>query len=101
MWLGAVRCATDRPVRVRLGRVWSGPVTADDLSAEPFGALRWVLWNPDLLWRFQSRCGAARSGLLRAADGSTEGHPSLLLSLRVVMAGYVMAWRSEFGPGSA
>jgi hypothetical protein len=43
MWLGAVRSATDRPVRVRLGRVWPGPVTADDLSAEPFVALRWVL----------------------------------------------------------
>jgi hypothetical protein len=85
MWLGAVRSATDRPVRVRLGRVWPGPVTADDLSAEPYGALRWVLWNPDEV-RFASasfgmaRSVAERNGDLGVADGSTEGQPFLLLS---------------------
>jgi hypothetical protein len=53
-------------------------VTADDLSAEPCGALRWVLKNPDLAELGWTRSGWARRGLVwrglvRAADGSTEG----------------------------
>jgi hypothetical protein len=58
---------------------------ADDLSPEPYGALRWVLGNPDGVSRDEAEWGWVQSGVqrphtLRVADGSTEGQPYLLLS---------------------
>jgi len=35
--------------------------------------------------------GQARTGKARVADGSTEGQPSLLLSMRAVLAGQCLA----------
>lgn len=39
-----------------------GALIADDLSAEGFGPLRWVLWNPDAERLVMLRIGAARRG---------------------------------------
>jgi hypothetical protein len=69
--------------------------TAADSSTGGFGSHCCSLWRVELvvhgLARYgsdgfgESRQGKVRCGEARAADGSTEGHPSLLLSLRVVM----------------
>lgn len=65
----------------RCGMPRSGAATAD-LSAEPFGALRWVLRDPDLARQGWHRLGEAGPGSVRhfadgpgaawTADGSTE-----------------------------
>ena len=69
------------------GGVWPGGVglLADDLSAEGFGPLRWVLRNPDAVWSGKVRLGKAWwakfwHGAAWVADGSTEAQVSLLLS---------------------
>jgi hypothetical protein len=61
--LGAVRRGPVWRVRVRSARVGSGAAIADDLSAEPYGALRWVLWNPDVARLVWVEHGSAGSGL--------------------------------------
>jgi hypothetical protein len=50
--------------------------------------------------------GGAMSGLVRqcaawAVDGSTEGHPSLLLSLRAVMVRHDLVSQATAWPGGA
>lgn len=53
----------------RCGAVWRGLATADDLSTEPYGALCWVLRNPDMVCCGLASRGAAehgRAGLGRA-----------------------------------
>jgi len=88
-----------------------GTAIADDLSAEPFGALRWVLWNPDSADRASARfalarCGAVRHGSVQrdmatAADGSTGGSGSHCCSLwRVELAVHGLArWGLEWFGG--
>ena len=45
------------------GQFWHVAARADDLSAEPHGALRWVLWNPDVARLVWVGHGSAGSGL--------------------------------------
>ena len=85
-WRGAVMrgCA-------RQGAHWRGLATADDLSTEPFGALCWVLRNPDAAWQFRIGfgvvhlgCAQVRLGRSRQAKGQTmarspSGFPAILI----------------------
>jgi hypothetical protein len=68
----------------QVGRGWLR-LLADDLSAEGFGPLRWVLRNSDVVRLGALGCGTVYPGLMRldrawVADGSTEAQVSLLLS---------------------
>ena len=86
-----------------LSRLGYDLVAADDLSAEGFGSLRWVLWNPDedwsvlagsgVFWARLGWIGSVRARRGNAADGSTGGFGSLCCSLWRVD----VAWRGTMG----
>ena len=57
------------------------------------------LWR-GMAWHGWARQGSVRRGRVRAADGSTEGQPSLLLSSRAVGARRGAAWLGLLGLGA-
>jgi hypothetical protein len=111
------RCGKPRFGALRSFLVWCGCLWLPlvDLSAEGFGPLRWVLWNPDLAGQGRLRCGQDRSNRFRRGRFSKGGawlgnrcrrqhwglRLPLLLSLRVDMARPGTAWRGKAWLGMA
>jgi len=84
---GAVRRGPVWRVRVRPARVGSSAAIADDLSVEPFGALRWVLWNPDGVVLGRAGLGGAAYGGVGSVTGCRRQHWGLRLPLLLSLEG--------------
>ena len=75
-------------VQMRSGRLRCVAVKANDLSAEGFGPLRWVLWNSDVVSmgldrQVEASSGPAGTGVARTGEDCKRQYgglrPSLLL----------------------
>ena len=106
-WAGCDRVGS---VQMRSGRLTCAAVKADDLSAEGFGPLRWVLRNPDLGRRGAIRfgrlgLGAACQGLVWQGNRCRRQHWGLrlplLLSLRADLVRMGLDGHVEVSPGPA